>query len=233
MGITTFLAKSLINYQSEDSFAFKLRKKRFERLKQLIDQYYQKNKRVNIIDIGGTEIYWKIISRNYLLEKNVHITLVNLPSTNRVFENDEIFTYEIGDACNLVNYADQSFDIAHSNSVIEHVGAWDKIVKFANETKRVAKTYYVQTPNYWFPIEPHFVFPFFQWFPKSLKIKLITLSDLGGIKKANSYAEAKETIEYNSLLSKKELKKVFPEGKFYRERFAFLVKSFVVIGVNN
>ena len=41
MGITTFLAKSLINYQSEDSFAFKLRKKRFERLKQLIDQYYQ------------------------------------------------------------------------------------------------------------------------------------------------------------------------------------------------
>ena len=49
MGITTFLAKSLINYQSEDSFAFKLRKKRFERLKQLIDQYYQKNKRVNII----------------------------------------------------------------------------------------------------------------------------------------------------------------------------------------
>ena len=76
----------------------------------------------------------------------------------------------------------------------------------------------MQTPNYWFPIEPHFVFPFFQWFPKSLKIKLITLSDLGGIKKANSYAEAKETIEYNSLLSKKELKKVFKEAGFdFRE----------------
>lgn len=230
MGITTFLAKNLINYQSEDSFAFKLRKKRSERLKLLINQYYDENKRVNIIDIGGTELYWKIISREYLLEKNVHITLLNLPSTNRVFENDAIFTYEIGDACNLSDIADKSFDIAHSNSVIEHVGEWENIVKYAQEIKRVAKTYYMQTPNYWFPMEPHFIFPFFQWLPKSIRIKLISLSDLGGMKKANSYEEAKSTVESCNLLSKKELKKLFPEGKFYREQFAFFVKSFVVIG---
>ena len=36
---------------------------------------------VNIIDIGGTETYWGIVSRQYLEKRNVNITIVILPKT--------------------------------------------------------------------------------------------------------------------------------------------------------
>jgi len=76
------------------------------------------------------------------------------------------FKFFEADGCNLAAFADHSFDIAHSNSVLEHVGSWARMVQFAKEVSRVSEKYFVQTPNYWFPIEPHFVTPFFQWFPK-------------------------------------------------------------------
>ena len=173
MSITSYIAERLINYQSDKSFAFKLRKKRAHRIKSLINECYNKYKKVNIIDIGGTKTYWKIMPKEYLSEKNVHITVVNLPSSVPLPEDDELFSFVAGDGCNLFNFPDISFHLYHSNSVIEHVGNWDNMVSFSNEAKRIAEKYYLQTPNYWFPIEPHFLTPFFHWLPKSLRIKLV------------------------------------------------------------
>ena len=73
------------------------------------------------------------------------------------------FKYVIGDACNLDMLSSKSFDIIYSNSVIEHVGR-ERQKEFANEIMRVGKKYWVQTPYKHFPVEPHFVFPFFQYY---------------------------------------------------------------------
>jgi hypothetical protein len=233
ISLTHWIARKVANYDSPSSIAFKMRQRRAKRITSLISECYVKYGRVSIIDIGGTRMYWKIISTAFLKEKNVHITIVNLPSSiSSLFDNDEIFTLVEGDGCNLSKFSDHSFHIAHSNSVIEHVGNWDKKTMFAKELCRIAKNYYLQTPNYWFPLEPHFMFPFFHWLPKNVRIKLALWFTLGWFHKAVTYEEAKQNVESCSLLSKKDLLKLFPDGVLYKEKLLFFTKSLIVIKSN-
>src|SRR5262245_6744804 len=58
----------------------------------------------------------------------------------------------VGDGCAL-SMPDKSYDIGFSNSVIEHVGSWERQLQFAAEIRRVAKALWVQTPAYECSIE--------------------------------------------------------------------------------
>ena len=230
MSVYTRIIKKTINYNSEDSFAFKLRKKRAGRIVGLIDECFGKYGEVNVIDVGGRKNYWKIIPEGFLRAKNVHITIVNMPSSSPLPDDDETFTFKIGDGCNLADIADKSFHLAHSNSVIEHVGNRENMARFAREIRRVAEKYYLQTPNYWFPVEPHFMTPFFHWLSRFLRIKLVQHFNLGNFRKTKEYDAAKNIVVGRSLLSGKELKELFPDGRMSGERFCFLTKSLIVIG---
>jgi hypothetical protein len=225
----TNFVKRITDYNSEDSIVFKFRKKRAEKIKQLISACYAETGEVSIIDIGGTKTYWKIIPATFLKANNVHITILNLPSSTPLPCDDEIFTFKEGDACNLVEFSNHSFHIAHSNSVIEHVGNRDKKVMFARELQRVAKKYYVQTPNYWFPLEPHFMFPFFHWLPQKMRIKLNLCFNLGWMHKAMNYEEAKQNVESCDLLSQNELISLFSDCVLYKEKLLLFTKSLIVI----
>ncbi|MGH7860878.1 MAG: methyltransferase domain-containing protein [Candidatus Dormibacteraceae bacterium] len=79
------------------------------------------------------------------------------------------FQSVIGDARDLAQFQAQAFDVAFSNSVIEHVGGADDQRRMASEAMRVASHYFVQTPKHYFPIEPHFLVPGFQFMPSGLK----------------------------------------------------------------
>jgi hypothetical protein len=144
---------------------------------------------------------------------------------------NELFTYATGDGCNLSEFKDHAFHIAHSNSVIEHVGSWENKVSFSKELQRVAKRFYLQTPNYYFPMEPHFMTPFFHWLPKRFRIKLHLHFNLGNYRKAATYNEARINVERCDLLTKEALRKLFPSPhiKCYKEKWGGLVKSLVII----
>ena len=196
----------------------------------LIDECFQRHGHVNLIDIGGTETYWDIIPRQYLTDRKIHITLVNTSDVTSTIKPCDLFTVISGDGCNLSNIGDRSFHIAHSNSVIEHVGtSWEKKSAFAHELVRVAENYYIQTPNYWFPIEPHFVTPFFQWLPRSIRIKLMQNFTLGWFKKAPDYQKAMSIVDGCDLLTSKEMKKLFPTGILRKEKVLWLTKSLIII----
>lgn len=228
MAITRILAKVFSNYDNQKSLASRLRAKRIAALLKIIDDVADKNVSVNIIDIGGTETYWRIVPQEYLDERNVKITIVNLPE--RIMPKDHgRFKFVQGDGCNLTAFSDESFDIAHSNSVLEHVGDWGRMVQFAKEVSRVSAKYFVQTPNYWFPIEPHCMVPFFQWFPKPVRVWIILHFQLGHRKKATTVDEAVRIVENARLLNKKMLHELFKDAHIIAERFFCLPKSFIAV----
>jgi SAM-dependent methyltransferase len=128
-------------------------------------------------------------------------------------------TVQVADATQLP-FADAEFPLAFSSSVIEHIPK-DLQPAFAEEVRRVAERYFVQTPNRWFPIEPHYQLPLFQFFPKRLQRWLNSHFTLGWQKKGN--------WEEVNLLSAKDLRRLFPDGEIHREKLFGLTKSFMVV----
>ncbi len=201
-----------------------MRKRRSIHLAQLIQSVFDAKGSVSIIDIGGEPDYWSQFSQNFLEDRAVAITIVNV---KKLGENNGIFSFEEGDGCAL-RYADSTFDIAHSNSVIEHVGSWDMMRAFAKETQRLAPAYYVQTPSFWFPIEPHFLLPGFHWLPRSARMVLVQRFACGYHQRCTSTSEAAHLVDSASLLSKRQMECLFRDAVILHERLV-LTKSFMAI----
>lgn len=205
------------DYSNPNYLGSQFRKKRFlffeEKLKLL-------NKPVTILDIGGTVRFWT--DENYQ-HKDVFITIINLRPEESPHPNIRAM---IGNACDLSMFEDGAFDITFSNSLIEHLYSKDNQIKMAKEAMRVGKNFFIQTPNRYFPIEPHFKFPFFQFLPKGLKIFLQTRTSLiNGVMYDKEYAQ--DIVNEIRLLSKGEMKELFPKSKLWVERFMGMAKSFV------
>jgi hypothetical protein len=228
MSLSNTLTQQIANYNNPNSIGFKLRAKRIELLVSMIQKTYDKYGAVNILDIGGRKNYWSILPQEILKTNKVHITVVNLPG-EILPATEEHYRFIHGDACNLNCFEDNSFHIVHSNSVIEHVGDWQHMVSFAREVRRLAANIYVQTPYFWFPIEPHFMCPFFHWLPRPVRISLIMHFDLGNHKRSKSVDEAASKLENYRLLDKQMLQELFPDAVIKHERLLGLTKSLTAI----
>ena len=215
-------------YQRRSSFWFKLRARRIAPLLELVEQVFRVHGAVRIVDIGGSELYWNIVPPEFLDRHNVTITVVNLPGSG-IPEDHGRFRFLEADACDLRELDDRSFDIAHSNSVVEHVGDWARMAQFAHEVSRVAEKYFVQTPNYWFPVEPHCLTLGFHWLPKPLRVFLVTKFQLGYWPRARSVDEAVRIVERARLLNRSMFAALFSDGRILTERVLALPKSFVAI----
>ncbi|MBI5482359.1 MAG: class I SAM-dependent methyltransferase [Deltaproteobacteria bacterium] len=139
-----------------------------------------------------------------------------------------------GDVTDLSMFADKSFDIAFSNSVIEHLPTAESQLKMVHELKRVAGRYYLQTPNYWFPFEVHFLLPLFHFLPRAGRIWF--LSRLGAPTTGAGWRRieerlAAEYVDSIRLLTKSDLERLFgPSSRVLTERFFLLPKSLICIG---
>lgn len=228
MNITQLFAKHLSNYDNQNSLGSKFRLKRIAPLLEIIESVYQQHGAVNMIDVGGTRQYWHILQPEYFEHYNITVTLVNFPGTVTL-KDESRFVFVETDGCDLGHFADNAFHIGHSNSVVEHVGDWERMIKFANEISRVSQRFFVQTPSYWFPIEPHCMTPFFHWLPKPIRVGLVLHFQLGHFQKASTVSEAVSTVESARLLDKKMFQALFQQADILTERFFFWPKSFVAI----
>ena len=217
---------------NKNSLRSKIRKRRLKYLIKLINDIVSTEKitTIKICDLGGTYRYWIIFPFEKFNNVKFEITLVNLEkiitreSENyqqlSAHENVE-FIEEIGDGCNLVHVKDNAYHLSHSNSVIEHVGDWSRIKAFGVESKRIGKYHFIQTPNFWFPIEPHYFLPFVQFFPRPMSTRIIMLF------KKRSFDIATSNFDENRMLSKREFNFIYYDSHMITEWFFFLRKSFI------
>lgn len=196
----------------------RFRQKRMERFLGLIAPL--RKTPLRILDIGGTAAFWRALPGLYQ-DESVSITVVNLDADDHQDANIHVTS---GNACALP-FDDNAFDVVHSNSVIEHVGHWREMECMAAEVRRLAPNYFIQTPNMWFPIEPHFKLPLVHWLPEQTRAALVQAT--GRSKKFNDAGEATRYVQRISLLSARQLQSLFPDAHLWRERFFGLAKSLV------
>lgn len=214
------MAIAILDEYNKKSIPFAFRKRRFAKFLKLLGTVPRPAK---MLDVGGSELYWESLGFD---ERDISVLLLNL--TKRKVKHSN-FSSVVGDATNLNNYHDSEFDLVFSNSVIEHLSSWENQQKMASEVRRVGKRYYVQTPYKYFVIEPHWMFPLFQFLPKKWRILLTENFSLGHQPRAGSKILAKERVEEIRLLSKKEMQMLFPEALIAEEKIFGLTKSLIAI----
>ena len=211
----------LANDESPNSLSNILRSRRFRRFEELTAVLPRP---MRILDVGGTNDFWE--KRGWAGRPDVQIFSLNMVPEEQRHENIQPLT---GDATNLAQFGDGTFDVAFSNSVIEHLFTLENQRRMASEIKRVGKAFWVQTPNFWFPIEPHFHIPGWQWMPIPLRVSLIQRWRCGWRGPCPDPTRARELVTEVRLMTKGELASVFPGATLIAERVG-LVKSWIVVG---
>jgi SAM-dependent methyltransferase len=201
--------------------ADRFRQRRFARFRPLLDALPRP---VRILDVGGTVVFWE--QAGYAGHDGIEIVLLNLIDQDPAYPN---ITATVGDAADLSRYGDGAFDVVVSNSVIEHLPTPALQARMASEVRRVGKRVYLQTPNRYFPLEPHFLFPFFGILPLRLRAYLLQHMDLGWYQRRRNPEEALADVRSVRLVTGSELRGLFPSARIQDERVLVFTKSYIVL----
>ena len=215
------ILQKIVDSRRSDSPSHMFRKKRFKVFLDMLNSFG--GRPVTILDVGGTESYWEMQG---FIGTGHSIVLLNTMELTIRYPG---FTAIVGDARDLSQFKDKAFDIVFSNSVIEHVGSYTDQQLMAQELRRVGKRIYVQTPNFYFFIEPHFLFPFFHWLPVVARVFLVRNFSLGWFEKMSTRSEALRAVTEIRLLTKSELRRLFPNTRIVKEKVFGLTKSYIVL----
>jgi len=176
----------------------------------------------SILDVGGTETNWRFV------DIPSRIVLLNLTVPEGGDERATNIEWVAGDGCEL-QYDDDAFDICFSNSTIEHLHTYENQQRFAAEVRRVARSYYVQTPAKSFPFEPHWLGFFVHWLPRRWQPRGARWGTVYGLAVKPSPSEVDALVDEYRLLSYREMRALFPDGEIRRERFLLMPKSYVAV----
>ncbi|WP_210202417.1 methyltransferase domain-containing protein [Bosea psychrotolerans] len=200
------------------------REERFKtHIRPIIESVIRKQGSCRILDMGGDADYWRFD----MPASGVEIWLLNIEA--REPSPDPRFHVVQGDARNVAQFEDLSFDFVHSNSLIEHVGRWGDMKRVAAEIRRLAPCYYVQTPNFWFPLDPHSNAPMLHWLPQPVQRRMVSRKARGFYAKATSLDHAMQIVEGTSMLDRAQITELFPDARVLTENVLFLTKSLIAL----
>jgi hypothetical protein len=177
---------------------------------------------MRVLDLGGTPSFWRAAP-----VRPAHVTTLNLDK----YDPDESWLqHVVADACALesLNLCAGGYDLVVSNSLIEHVGGYQRRRDFAEVVMAAAPAHWVQTPDRYFPIEPHYVAPGFQFLPLSARARLVSRWPLAH-ERVYTVSDAIAQVLTIELLSTTELQHLFPRSTIWHERFFGLSKSIVAM----
>ena len=132
----------------------------------------------------------------------------------------------VGDACNLP-WEDKHFDIVYSNAVIEHLENFERQKKMATEIMRVGKSWFVTTPNRWYPFEFHMRLPFVTWLPRNGYIRFGQVISYHHMKRKYMAGIRRDDLR---LMTAKDLKHCFPTSRIIKQRVTFMAETLICVG---
>ncbi len=196
----------------------------------LFYRLFQPTPQQTILDLGGEASHPDQPNLQLLssYEHRRNLTLVNLflPDVKRATDVLPGLKAVCGNGCQLP-FEDKQFDICYCNAVIEHLFSRDNQQQFAREIMRVAKSWFVTTPNRWFPFEPHMRLPGITWLPRPWQ---------HGIGKTYSYHHIQRKYISGTdwseirLLSRGELQELFPNSRVIRNGTPGWTPTFIAVG---
>jgi len=222
-GVSKLRAPSSLSVHSVYGQIFKLwRRRRFELFLRLL----QPTPADTLLDVGGHPAFWT--AQPQPVRRIDTLNTYEVSWSRECAPNHEIRTM-IGDGCALTMSA-RSYDIGFSNSVIEHVGSWERQQQFASEIRRVGRALWVQTPAYECPVEPHYLTPFVHYLPGSLQKRILRWCTVRGWLERPSREQIDFMVETTRLLRKSEMEELFPDCEIITEyMLGFIPKSYIAI----
>jgi hypothetical protein len=180
---------------------------------------------MRVVDLGGTAEMWL---RAPVRAKHVH--LINLEE--HPAELPDWITAEVADVTDPEVAAELSaqggYDLVFSNSTIEHVGGHSQRRKFVAGVERLAPLHWIQTPYRYFPVEPHFVAPGFQFLPLTARARLVRHWPLVH-SRPDGPESAMNAVINIELLTRAEMGYLFPRSELLSERVLGVTKSLIAV----
>lgn len=205
------------------------RRNRLKTLQRIVDDYIAAQGHCRIADLGGKRGYWFVWKDAFDFSR-LSVDCINIYNVDDPSKDyPESVVFRLGNACDLNDVVDLAYDVAFSNSTIEHVGNWADKKAFAHEARRIARSYVIQTPNVFFPVEPHARAPFLHWLPDALRYRIHLASRTGFYPKATTIDEAMSALEDARMLDIQQMRYLFPDAIIEKEKLALLTKSFTAV----
>ena len=176
-----------------------------------------------ILDVGGFPSTWEAVPG-----LQARVTILNIDAQAATAPQAEKYEIVIGDGTALP-FADRSFDVVFSNSVIEHVGDRAAQEAFAREVSRVGRNLWIQTPAKSFFIEPHLIAPFVHWLPEPWLKRSVRYFTLRGLMTKPTPDQVDAFLASIRLLGYREFAALFPDCEIFVERFLGMPKSYTAI----
>lgn len=181
---------------------------------------------MRVLDLGGTVESWQ---RSPI--RPAHVTVLNLYEPGE--SDDDRILPLTGDACRASNVLVEAnieprFDLAFSNSLIEHVGGHARRSELAGQVRQLAGHHWVQTPYRYFPLEPHWLFPGMQFLPLPVRAQIAAHWPLVHTR-PDSIDDALQEVLWTELLTSTEMRDLFPESTILRERVVGVTKSLIAV----
>ncbi len=218
MGGTRSMRERFVD--SPNSLGAKARARRWDWFQQAFPDIGE----MSVIDLGGRADSWL---RAPVKPERVHVVNLEDPGVNG--DTPDWITGELGDACELPEHVrDSKYDLVFSNSVLEHVGGHERRTRFAEAIHDLGPRHWVQTPYRYFPVEPHFLFPGFQFLPLAARTQIVRRWPLVHTPPEDRPTALRVAI-WVELLSRTEMKYYFPQSELRAERIGGLAKSLIAI----
>jgi hypothetical protein len=191
------------------------REKKFE----LLSSVFQARPEDSVLDVGASgEVFLRYTLEDvYAFPERIvagGATLNEIINTRQLYPRPQ---YAVFDGCALP-FPDKSIDLVFSNAVIEHILGDERQAKFAQEIMRVGKSWFVTTPNFWYPFESHYHLPFIQFMPQPLERQYNRM--LGS-------HIPKGQVQDLGLLGARGLRRLFPIGEIRKVRVTFWPETLV------